>query len=184
MTLYLPNLSFVAVPKTATIAIETAFSPFAVAFKPHDHSSVGEVKAQSANPCVAAIRHPLRWMESYYRYLRYSPYFARTDSIWGLHSKTFEQFVAAYIRGQHMWPEPKLTQGQYVQDGQHRVEHLYRYDNLPALVGKLSEACGAKVNLGRHNVGKSDVLDLSPDLRLQFERHAEADFDLYETAEP
>jgi hypothetical protein len=183
MTLYLPGLSYVAVPKTATIAVETAFAPFAQGFKPHDHSPVGVVKSRYSNPCVAAIRHPLHWMESYYRYLRYSPYFARTDSIWGLHSKTFEEFVAAYIRGQHMWPEPKMTQWQYVQDDQHRVEHLYRYDNLSALVGRLSEACGAKVKLGRHNVGKSDVLDLSPNLRLQFERHAEADFNLYEAAE-
>jgi hypothetical protein len=183
MTLYLPGLSFVAVPKTATIAIETAFAPFAQDFKPHDHSPVGAVKSRSSNPCVAAIRHPLDWMRSYYRYLRYSPYCARSDSIWGLHSKTFEQFVAAYIRGQHMWPEPKRTQGEYVHDAQHRVEHLYRYDNLPALVTKMSEACGAVVEIDRHNVGRGEVLDLSRSLQLDFERHAEADFNLYETAE-
>ena len=183
MTLYLPGLSFVAVPKTATIAIETAFAPFARDFKPHDHSPVSVVKSLSDNPCVAAIRHPLDWIRSYYRYLRHSPYFARLDSVWGLHSKTFEQFVAAYVRGQHMWPEPKRTQTEYVQDGQHRVDHLYRYDNLPALVSRLSAACGEDVELGRHNVGRSDVLDLPRGLQLDFERCAEADFNLYETAE-
>jgi hypothetical protein len=183
MTLYLPGVSFVAVPKTATIAIEITFAPFAKDFEPHDHSPVGVVKSRSSNPCVAAIRHPLDWMRSYYKYLRYSPYFARSDSIWGLHSKTFEQFVAAYIRGQHMWPEPKRTQGEYVHDAQHRVEHLYRYDNLPALVTKMSEACGAVVEIDRHNVGRGEVLDLSRSLQLDFERYAEADFNLYEAAE-
>ena len=182
MTLYLPGLSFVAVPKTATIAIETAFNPFAENFKPHDHSPVGSVKTRSNNPCVAAIRHPLHWIESYYKYLRYSPYFARSDSIWGLHSKTFEQFVSAYVRGQHMWPEPKRMQSEYVQDQNYCVEYLYKYDNLPALVDKLSSVCGSKVTLGRHNVGREEPLEISKSVQKQFEDCVQLDFEMYERA--
>lgn len=181
MTLYLPGLSFVAVPKTATISIERAFSPFAFNFKPHQHHAVDEVKANSSNPCLAVIRHPLLWMESYYKYLRFSPYFARSDSIWGLRSKSFEQFVWAYIRGQHMWPEPLRDQSSYVSRNGSVVEHLYRYENLSAAVDQLCDACGARVTLGQYNVSRDAPLELSAEAMSAFEQAAKRDYDLYET---
>lgn len=181
MTLYLPNLSFVAVPKTATISIERAFSPYATNYKPHQHDSVDIVKERSSNPCVAVIRHPLRWMESYYKYLRFSPYFARTDSIWGLRSKTFEQFVLAYVRGQHMWPEPMRDQTSYVSRNGKSVEHLYRYENLHEAVDQLSSACGTRVELERHNVSRDAQLDLSREALTAFEQVTQRDYDLYES---
>lgn len=181
MTLYLPGLSFVAVPKTATIAIEQAFSPFAFDFKPHQHHAVDEVKVNSSNPCLAVIRHPLRWMESYYKYLRFSPYFARSDSIWGLRSKTFEQFIWAYIRGQHMWPEPLRDQSSYVARNGSVVEHLYRYEDLSSAIDHLCEACGKRVPLERHNVSRDVPLELSPEAKSAFEQAAKVDYDLYES---
>jgi hypothetical protein len=181
MTLYLPNLSFVAVPKTATIAIEQAFSPHATNFKPHQHDPVDAVRERSPSPCLAVVRHPLRWIESYYKYLRFSPYFARTDSIWGLHSKSFEQFVWAYVRGQHMWPEPLRDQSSYVSRNGATVEHLYRYEDLSNAVDHLCEACGARVGLERHNVSRDVPLDLSVKAVSAFEQSAKRDYDLYET---
>lgn len=181
MTLYLPGLSFVAVPKTATISIERAFSPFAFDFKPHQHHAVDEVKSRSPNPCLAVIRHPLRWMESYYKYLRFSPYFAHSGSIWGLHSKSFEQFVWAYIRGQHMWPEPLRDQSSYVSRNGKAVEHLYRYENLSSATDHLCEACRKRVPLERHNVSRDVPLELSPEAKSAFEQAAKVDYDLYES---
>ena len=181
MTLYLPGISFVAVPKTATIAIERAFSPYANGFQPHQHDPVDAVKGQSQNPCIAVVRHPLRWIESYYKYLRFSPYFAHSGSVWGLHSKSFEQFVWAYIRGQHMWPEPLRDQSSYVSRNGKVVEHLYRYESLSDAVAHLCEACGAKVALERHNVSRDVPLDLSAEAVSAFEQSAKRDYDLYET---
>lgn len=183
MTLYLPNLSFVAVPKTATIAIEKAFSSYATNYAPHQHDPVDVVKGQSNKPCVATIRHPFLWIESYYKYLRFSPYFARVDSIWGLRSKSFEQFVWAYTKGQHMWPEPLGNQSSYVCRNGERVEHLYRYDNLAAVVDHLSSACGVKVTLEKHNVSREDSLTLSKEALAAFELFAKNDYDLYESLE-
>jgi len=181
VTLYLPNVSFVAVPKTATVAIERAFSPYATDFQPHQHDPVDVVKHRSPNPCVAVIRHPLRWIESYYKYLRFSPYFARSDSIWGLHSKTFEQFVWAYVKGQHMWPEPMMNQLSYVVRNGSVVEHLYRYDNLSAAVSHLCDVCGKTVAIERHNASRNTVLELSSEAKSAFEQAAENDYDLYES---
>jgi len=183
MTLYLPNLSFVAVPKTATISIEMAFSSYATNFKPHQHDPVDVVKGHASNPCVATVRNPLRWIESYYKYLRFSPYFARVDSIWGLHSKSFEQFVWAYTRGQHMWPEPLGTQSAYVCRNGERVDYLYRYDNLSAVVDHLSSACDVRVTLEKHNVSREDNLTLSKEALTAFELFAKNDYDLYESLE-
>jgi hypothetical protein len=183
VTLYLPNLSFVAVPKTATIAIERAFSPYATNYIPHNHDPVDVVKSHSNNPCVAVVRHPLRWIESYYKYLRFSPYFARTDSIWGIRSKSFEQFVWAYVKGQHMWPEPLRDQSSYVCRNGRSVEYLYRYDNLSSVVDHLSLACGAKINLEKHNVSPDVPLDISKEALAAFETIAKNDYDLYESLE-
>lgn len=184
MTLHLPNLSFVAVPKTATVSIERAFSPYATNFTAHQHGSVDVVKSAASNPCVATVREPLCWIESYYKYLRFSPYFARADSIWGLRSKSFEQFVWAYTRGQHMWPEPLGNQSAYVCRNGERVEYLYRYDKLPAVVEHLSSACGVWVTIEKHNVSREGNLTLSREALTAFELFAKNDYDLYESLEP
>jgi hypothetical protein len=181
MTLYLPTLSFVAVPKTATIAIETTFFPYAINFKPHQHDSVDIVKYYSSNPCIAVIRHPLDWIKSYYKYLRYSPYFARTDSIWGLYSKSFEEFVWAYIKGQHMWPEPLNNQKSYVFYNNKKVEFLYRYDNLSKVVNHLCLSLEIKLDINKHNVSKKIDLELSKKALFAFEIFAKEDYDLYES---
>lgn len=181
MTLYLPNISFVAVPKTASISIERAFCRFANDFKPHQHDSVDKVKACSNNPCIAVIRHPLRWIESYYKYLRFSPYFAHSGAVWGLHSKSFEQFVWAYVRGQHLWPEPLRHQVSYVSHLDQTVEHLYRFENLADAVNHLCDSVGAKIELQIHNVSRECDLYLSTKARAAYEKVADRDYELYES---
>lgn len=182
MTLILEKVSFVAVPKTGTISIESSFGGFAKDFVPHSHDTVDAVKVMSSNPCIATVRHPLSWIESYYKYLRYSPYFAKSGSIWGIHSKTFEQFILAYVRGQKLWPEPKRFQHEYVIGDKNTVEETYRFDNIDKVVNRLSESCGHSVVLPFHNVSPNVELVLSTETRSLFELFAEKDYALYEKA--
>lgn len=182
MTLYLNGLSFVAVPKTATISIERAFAPFARDFVPHRHEDVSIVAATSSNPCLCLVRHPLEWIKSYYKYLRWSPYFARLNARYGLRSKSFEQFVEAYMRGQRMWPEPKLSQHEYVEAGGKRVNYIYRYDDINRAVDHLSSVCGARVELSRYNKSRDIDLHLGREARLRLEKHMQKDYNIYYSA--
>lgn len=180
MTLHLDGISFVAVPKTATIAIERAFAPFVRDFVPHRHENVSSVKSVSQNPCLCLVRHPLEWMESYYKYLRFSPYFAKVDSVWGLRSKSFEDFVQAFMRGRRMWPEPHRFQHEYVCAEGLLVEHVYRYDQLDVAIDHLSTHCCERPAIGMHNVSPEVALELSSGTRAQFEIYMEKDYDLFE----
>lgn len=185
MTLYLQGVTFVAVPKTGTIAIEKAFAPYASNIAPldaHKHDNVAKVKLVSSNPCLCLVRNPLDWIGSYYRFLRFSPFFARSDCLFGIHSKSFEDFVQAHVRGRRMWPEPHRFQHEYVCSGGLSVEWVYRYDALTDAMDHLSEVCGVAPKIDKHNVSRKLELELSEGTRLQFEKYMEKDYCLYEQA--
>lgn len=177
MTLYLPEVTYVAVPKNATIATERAFEDHATAVHPHKHDNVAVVKEVSSKPCVASIREPLSWIKSYYLYLRYSPYFY--DSHFGVRSD-FDTFVRKIVRGDILWPEPHRLQSDYLVKGEHTVESIYRYDDLDKLWKHLSDLCGESITPGRHNVSRRKDVSLSPKVRSLYEDYASADYEIYE----
>ena len=181
MTLYLRNISFVAVPKTATIAVEKAFSPYARGYVPHTHEPVDVVKREGGQDCLGVIRNPHDWIASYYLYLKHSPYFHSAKSVWGIGGKSFEQFVGRFCDGQHLWPEPLRLQSMYLVCNRAKTEFIYRYDQLSDAVSHMSAACGERPTIGRHNVSQKEDVKLSRKMASLFEAAASEDFDLYES---
>lgn len=180
MTLHLPEISYVAVPKTATIAIENAFAPFASGYSPHVHQAVDVVKAAGGNACLGVIRNPRDWIKSYYLYLKHSPYFHSADSAWGIASKSFEQFVGRFCDGQWLWPEPLRFQSNYLCANGVHTDYLYRYENISDAIDHLSAACGQRPRVERHNVSPKSDVTMSDEMASRFEQYSAVDFELYE----
>jgi hypothetical protein len=180
MTLLLPNISFVATPKTATISIETAFSPYARDYAPHVHEPVNVVRSKSNKPALGVIRNPHDWIKSYYLYLKHSKYFLSVNSPWGIGKRSLDSFVGKFCDGQHLWPEPLRLQSDYLETESDSVEHLYRYESLNLAIAQLNESCGTKVVVDRHNVSPKSDLVLSHKMKTLFEESASKDFELYE----
>lgn len=180
MTLILPKLNYVAVPKTGTIAIERVLGEYAEGFSPHQHHTLKQVRTMSSSKCVGVIREPLEWIESYYRYLRWSPYFARSDSIWGLRSKSFEQFVQAFVKGRVMWPEPKRFQSDYLTNEDDIVDIIYTYDQLNDVFELLSQDVSNTKPLKVENKGRVSNLEISDDLINEYYNYVSKDVELYE----
>lgn len=181
MTLYLRNISFVAVPKTGTIAIEKAFSPYARGYVQHTHDPVDVVKREGGQDCLGVIRNPHDWIASYYLYLKHSPYFYSAKSVWGIGEKSFEQFVGRFCEGQHLWPERLRLQSMYLFCNGVSTDFIYRYDDLPHAVAHISAACGERPTVGRHNVSHKEDVKLSKKMASLFEAAAAKDFELYES---
>ena len=182
MTLHLKSISFVSVPKTATIAIEKAFSPYARGYVPHTHDPVDVVKREGGQDCLGVIRNPYDWIASYYLYLKHSPYFYSAKYVWGIGEKSFEQFVGKFCGGQHLWPEPLCLQSMYLFCNGVSTDFIYRYDDLPHAVAHISAACAEIPTVGRNNVSHKEDVILSKKMAYLFEDAASEDFDLYESA--
>jgi len=180
MTLHLENISFVAVPKTATIAIEKAFSPYARSYTPHTHEPVDVVKRDGGQDCLGLIRNPHDWIKSYYLYLKHSPYFYSASSAWGIGKKTFEEFVGRFCDGHHLWPEPLRLQSMYLLRNGVSTDFIYRFENLLNAVAHIGAACGQMPKMSRHNVSPECDVILSKKMAYLFEDAASEDFDLYE----
>jgi hypothetical protein len=181
MTLHLRNISFVAVPKTATIAVEKAFSPYARDYVQHRHDPVDIVKRGGEQDCLGIIRNPHDWILSYYLYLKHSPYFYSLKSIWGIGGKSFEQFVGRFCDGQHLWPEPLRLQSMYLLSSVAKTDFIYRYEHLSDAVSHISAACGERPTVGRCNVSQKEDVKLSKKMAFLFEAAASKDFELYES---
>mgnify|MGYP005991405905 CR=1 FL=1 len=180
MTLILPTASFVAVPKTGTISVEEAYGFLADGFRPHLHEPVDVVRKRKKQVCFGVIREPVGWITSYYKYLKYSPYFNNT-STFGLRTKTFDQFVEKYVEGKHQWPEPLFHQASYLDRHGERVDFIYRFEELNRLVSDLSSITGVSVEVAHRNKSPDCDLKLDPALKKMFEDHTKRDYDIYES---
>ena len=178
MTLYLNNISYIAVPKNGTISIKQSFKNYAINFELHKHESINQVKNKSDNPCIATIRNPVDWIISYYKYLKYSEWFI--NSHWGIKSKSFNEFILAYINGQHLWPEPFRKQSDYI-NGNSNVEYLYRYEDIEKVFIHLENSIDKKVERLWENRGIKTDIFFDPKLKNKFMDYMKKDFEIYES---
>lgn len=179
MTLYLKNINFVAVPKNGTISIENEFSKYAFDYIEDDHMPVDIVKQKNNKPCICSIRNPIEWIISYYKYMRYSSWFF--NSIWTT-SNSFDEFLISYMKQRrHPWPEPFLTQSDYIIRNRQKVDHIYRYENIENVFQHLEDSLSVKV--GRPIKNKTIDIDVTfdPILKKHYMDFVKKDFDLYES---
>jgi len=186
------RLVMLAVPKTGTTALEQALSPFASAVISdppwQKHVQASQYRMQLATffnqrgtrpmELVAVMREPVEWLNSWYRYRSRPQLRGTANSTAGL---SFDEFVAA-------WLEPKppafaniTPQADYLTDdeGIIAVDHLFRYNDLGALLTFFERKLNTKLVLPQVNVSPKLPAELSDSLRERLKSHASADFDLW-----
>ena len=191
------KLVLFSVPKTGTTALEGALSPHAdiVIRNPPTlkHAPIyryrrflkplfiqgGGAKEEDL-VTVAAIRNPIDWLSSWYRYRHRDGLLGHQNSTRGV---TFDAFVDEYLKGQ---PAPFAnvgSQGKFLLDGDGNlgVDHLFRYETR-TIQPWLEARLGVQVQLNQRNVSPTLETPLSPQIEEKFRRKYAADFALWDSA--
>lgn len=189
------RLVLLAVPKTGSTALEQALSPLASLtltappelrhaplyrynrFLRPMYEKVCDARLET----VAVIREPVSWLGSWYRYrarpaLKGSP--NSTDGI------SFDDFVRAYLRPD---PEPFANVGSQARFLEPRpngtcINHLFAYENQPALLAFLTQRLGPFPLPARRNVSPPAALSLAPGVARRLREKCAADFALWQSA--
>lgn len=187
------GLVLLAVPKTGTTALEEALAPRAtllVRDPPQlKHSTYRRYRrfilpfiGRSPEPeVIAVVREPLSWLGSWYRYR------GRDDLVGHANSTreiSFDTFVDQYCRGSRPAYAEVGSQAAMVQppEGAPPVSRLFRYEQMPRLLGFFEERLHLRLDVPRRNVSPEGDLSLSPRIRAKLERKCAAEFELWHSA--
>lgn len=192
MVFWQERLAFLATPKTASTAIESALGALAavVIQRPRvlKHTDAGRFAAhwqpylsQSSGErfeVAALMREPRDWLGSWYRD-------GQRDDVEpekSTRGMTFDEFVRAYCQP---GPRPAFadvgSQAAFLGSaGEARVNHLFRYENLTEFVHFLEDRLGCEIHLPRLNVSPKGKISLSAETDALLHRVCEEDFALYE----
>lgn len=187
------KLVFLAVPKTGTTAIEGALAPKAsvVVRDPPElkHSPVYRYRRflmpflaradETHFETLAVVRHPVDWLGSWYRYRHRDDLAGHPNSTRGV---SFDDFVDGYCRGKKPPHAAVGSQAKFLldQDNALGVDHLFRYENQPALIAFLEDRLRTKIELPQLNVSPRMELELSDRTREKLERKCPDEFRVWE----
>ncbi len=186
------NIAFLAVPKTATTAFETAFGPHAdIVFKRgRKHVTAQRFRNRVAPflnktwdlepEVIAVMREPVDQIGSWYRYRARQ---GILDPKKSTHGTSFDHFVLASLYRKPPRFAKVGAQFAFLSDARGRlaVHHLFSYECLPQAVDFMEHKIGKRVGqLPRENVSPQIDTVLSSKVRGVFERRRAADFALYD----
>ncbi len=190
------RLAFLATPKTASTAIETALeslSALSVLRPPAlKHTSVQrfnrfiapylEVSSGATFEVVALMREPRDWLGSWYRY-RQRP--ELTDPKRRTRDLTFDDFVRAWCQDEPPEYAAVGSQAKFLslRNGK-GLDRLFRYEEIDTFVAFLEDRLGCEIILPRLNVSPGGDLNLTPQTEALLHQRAAVDFALYETLRP
>lgn len=187
------NLVLLAMPKTGSTALEGALAPRAslvLRDPPHlKHAPCYRykrflrpffVQAGGQTPeLMAVVRNPIDWLGSWYRYRTRDDLIGHENSTRDI---SFDDFVLEYCKGQ---PAPFAAVGSQnkflrINDGEVGVEHLFRYEAQPRIIGYLEERLGMSITLKQKNVSPAMDLSLSDDVAAKLRQKKAAEFEIWE----
>jgi len=128
---------------------------------------------------VALMREPVDWLASWYRFRLREDLEGGANSTRGL---SFEDFVRAFCSD----PQPEFarvgSQARFLAPpGKPRVDHIFRYEDMPRYVAFLEERLKCRLELPKLNVSPPADVTLSSDGMALLRSHMAADFALYES---
>ncbi|CUJ93482.1 hypothetical protein PH7735_01619 [Shimia thalassica] len=189
------KLVFLSVPKTGTTAIEAALSHRASMvisdppelkhapvyrynrfFRPMFEKACNETSMET----LAVMREPISWLGSWYRY-------RKRDFLDGTNRSTknlsFDEFVDAYTRGDKPPFANVGSQAKFLEPRPNgtKVDHLFRYEDQPALVRFLEDRLKTQITFDRTNESPAMPLTLSAKVEDKLRRKCSAEFELYDS---
>ena len=191
------RLVLLSTPKTGSTALETALAEtatMAISRPPElKHTPVYRFDRlvrpwlqNSANgarfEAVALIREPIDWLGSWYRFRRRPDLAGSPRSTQGM---DFARFVEAYMQNPRPAHADVGAQARFLSGKDNKplgVDHLYRYEDMPALVAFLEDRLGVSLSLPRVNVSPVVETRLSPSLEARLRDYLRAEYELYAQA--
>lgn len=189
------GLVLLATPKTGSTALEQALAPKADIVLQGDaqikHCTFQryqwrmekfiQIFVPDAPETAALIRHPEDWLSSWYRF-RHGAWLDGTPrSTRGL---SFDAFIEGYLAEPQ---QPFAAVGRQARFLTHpkngtKVDHIFRYEAMPAFVAFLEHRLGLPITLDRVNTSPDWEVTLSPALRARLEAQFTEDYALHEAA--
>ncbi len=189
------NLTFMAIPKTGTTALEGFLAPRAdiVMRNPPEmkHMPVYRYKrffipllertGVTGLETMAIVREPIDWLGSWYKY-------RSRDELKGQANSTaemsFDDFIKGYLRNKKPPFADVGSQAKFAADGDNPngITHLFRYENMKAAIEFLNKRLAVNIVLARKNVSPPREFHLSPGVEARLRRKYEAEFTLWENA--
>jgi hypothetical protein len=189
---------FLAIPKTGTSAIETAFRPYAQiapqGIPAIKHTRYAEFQRflqpflaakgfpRESYEVVCAFREPIDWLSSLWRYRSREkltdPSNPRNHNFTG--GIPFEQFAREYMEG----GDQGMRQSKYLRArrGHDEVDRIFRYERLDLLVDFLCEKIGKDVGVELKNVSPERSFSLSEECEHELREFFQPEYRIYQRA--
>lgn len=185
------GLVFLATPKTASTAIETALGPLAaiVVLRPAHlkHTNAQKYQRQVAPflgdgkgvsfVTTALMREPVAWLGSWYRYRQRDGEVPEKST----RGMSFDEFVLSYCQTDQPEFARVGAQATFLKpEGFRPVDHIFRYERLDRFVGFLEKRLGTAISLPVENVSPAGSATLSTKVEAVLRDHCTRDFALYD----
>jgi hypothetical protein len=185
------RLVFLATPKTASTAIETALAPLAavVILRPPQlkhtnaqrfHRFLAPFLGDSASQdftLTALMREPRDWLCSWYRYRQ------RPDEVPEKSTRhlSFDEFVQGYCRDVQPEFAKVGQQANFLVPKNHRpVDNIFRYEDMPHFLRFLEDRLNTHIDLPRVNVSPDGDAALSAKTESLLRQTCARDFEIYQ----
>ena len=189
---------FLAIPKTGTSAIETAFRPYAQiapqGIPAIKHTRYAEFQRflqpflaakgfpRESYEVVCVFREPIDWLSSLWRYRSREkladPSSPKHHNFTG--GVSFEQFARAYMEDGNQG----MRQSKYVRArrGQAEVDRIFRYDRLDLLVDFMCKKIGENVGVEIKNISPERSFSLSEECERELQEFLRLEYRIYRRA--
>lgn len=188
------NITFLAMTKTASSSIEAALTPHCdIAF--YNNARTKHMSYRRYNrfivPYIGSlghdipettclIREPISWLFSWYRYRSRPEIAGRRNSTAGI---SFDEFAAIYLSQTGKGPgigRPSVFMAD--KDGTPSVDHVFKYENIPAFVKFLEKRFETSLLLAHLNPSPQQEFALSAKMKTQLRDFFAPEYEIYKTA--
>ena len=188
------NLTFLAMPKTASTSIELALFPHCdiafvnnprvkhIRYRRYKRFIMPYIENSGFGPLetTCVFREPIDWLFSWYRYRSRDKISAKQQSTAHMN---FDEFASRYIDQDPLVADIGRSSVFVAgSDGKPAVDHIFKYNNLDSYIAFLEARFEDKLELEQLNVSPKREFNLSPQVKNHLEKFLTPEYEIYESA--